>query len=173
MHQLRLPRSRIYNFGFVCAFFSIGSILVAFMMSPLIFSFPDMNSRCAWVLPLASLLKSSSDNERKTTEMISTSTESRNLAFPLAATVCYESYSTSLGNWDLPSAFLPAGASPLATSPLSLRSMCQLSVFPSLFLSVNEKTALPFFTASFRPASSDFSELFMTSKASEEGNASA
>ena len=42
------------------------------MMSPLIFSFPDMNNRCAWVLPLASLLKSSSDSERKTVLVIST-----------------------------------------------------------------------------------------------------
>ena len=72
----------------------------------------------------------------------------------------------------LPSAFLPAGASPFATTPLSFKSMCQLSVFPSLFLRVKENTALPFFTASFRPASSDFNELLMASNASEEGNAS-
>lgn len=70
MHTKGVPH--IYNFGFVCAFFNIGSIFVAFMISPLIFSFPDMNNRCAWVLPLASLPKSSSDNERKTVLLIST-----------------------------------------------------------------------------------------------------
>lgn len=32
-------------------------------------------------------------------------------------------------NWiDQPSAFFPGGASPLATNPFSLRSMCQASV---------------------------------------------
>ena len=71
-----------------------------------------------------------------------------------------------------PSAFFPLGASPLPTSPFSFRSICQLSVFPSLFFSVNAKTALPFFTASFRSASSDWRELLMASKAAEEGNES-
>ena len=50
--------------------------------------------------------------------------------------------------------------------------MYQLSVSPSLFLSVNAKTALPFFTASFRSASSDCRELLIVSKAAEEGNES-
>ena len=71
MHNL-LGAARIYNFGLVCAFFNIGSIFVAFMMSPLIFSFPDMNNRCAWVLPLAIFPKSSSDSDRKTRPAIST-----------------------------------------------------------------------------------------------------
>ncbi len=56
----------IYNFAFVCAFFRIGSIFVAFMTSPFIFSFPDMNSRCACVFPLTSLPKSSSDSDKVT-----------------------------------------------------------------------------------------------------------
>ena len=74
---------------------------------------------------------------------------------------------------DLPSAFFPSGASPLATTPFSLRSMNQLSVCPSLFFRVNANMALPFLTASFRSASLDWRELLMASKAGEEGNASA
>ena len=50
--------------------------------------------------------------------------------------------------------------------------MCQLSVCPSLFLSVNAKTALPFFIASFRSASSDCRELLIASKAADEGKES-
>ena len=49
-----------YSFAFVCAFFRIGSILVAFITSPLIFSFPLMNNFCAFALPEISLPKSSS-----------------------------------------------------------------------------------------------------------------
>ena len=71
-----------------------------------------------------------------------------------------------------PSAFFPLGASPLPTTPFSFKSICQLSVFPSVFFNVNAKTALPFFTASFRSASSDWRELLMASKAAEEGNES-
>jgi len=56
----------IYSFAFACAFFNTGSIFVAFMTSPVSFSLPAMNNRCAWVLPLVSLPKSSSDNERVT-----------------------------------------------------------------------------------------------------------
>lgn len=61
---------------------------------------------------------------------------------------------------------------PLATAPLSLRSMCQLAVSPALFLRVNAKTALPFLMASLRPASSLLRAALMASKASEEGKAS-
>ena len=68
-----------------------------------------------------------------------------------------------------PSAF---AGSPFATSPFSLRSMYQLSVCPSLFFSVNAKTALPFLTASFRSAASDWREELIASKAAEEGKTS-
>lgn len=50
--------------------------------------------------------------------------------------------------------------------------MYQLSVCPSLFLSVNAKIALPFFTASFRSASSDCREVLIASKAADEGKES-
>lgn len=49
-----------YNFAPVCAFFNIGSIFVAFITSPRIFSFPLINSFCAFALPLTSLPNSSS-----------------------------------------------------------------------------------------------------------------
>ena len=68
-----------------------------------------------------------------------------------------------------PSAF---AGSPFATSPFSLRSMYQLSVCPSLFFNVKAKTALPFFTASFRSAASDWREELIASKAAEEGKTS-
>lgn len=35
----------IYSLALVCAFFKMGSILVAFITSPLTLSFPDMKSR--------------------------------------------------------------------------------------------------------------------------------
>ena len=73
---------------------------------------------------------------------------------------------------DSPSAFFPSGASPLPTSPLSFKSIYQLSVLLALFFNVNAKMALPFLTASFRSASSDCRELLMASKAAEEGKAS-
>lgn len=56
----------IYSLALVWAFFRIGSILVAFITSPLTLSFPDMNSRCAFASPATNLPKSSSDSERVT-----------------------------------------------------------------------------------------------------------
>jgi hypothetical protein len=61
----------LYSFALVaCAFFRIGSILVAFMTSPLTFNFPDMNNRCAFALPATNLPKSSSERERVTIKQI-------------------------------------------------------------------------------------------------------
>ena len=73
---------------------------------------------------------------------------------------------------DLPFAFSPSGASPSPTTPLFLRSICQLDVSPELFLSVNAKMALPFLTASLRSASSEVRDEWMASKAAEEGKES-
>lgn len=72
----------------------------------------------------------------------------------------------------LPFAFLPAGASPFATSPFSFKSMCQLSVAPAPFFNVKAKIALPFLMASFRSASLEWSDSLMASKATDEGKAS-
>lgn len=72
----------------------------------------------------------------------------------------------------IPSAFFPVGASPLPTSPFSLRSIYQLSVDPSLFFSVNANIALPFLTASLRSAASEWRELLIASKAADDGKAS-
>lgn len=60
---------------------------------------------------------------------------------------------------------------PVATLPDSLRSMCQLSVSPALFLRVKAKTALACLMASLR-TSSLVSASEMASKAAEEGNLS-
>lgn len=59
-----------YSLAFVCALFSIGSIFVAFITSPLTFSLPAMKSLCAFALPLTSLPKSSSDNESVTIDRL-------------------------------------------------------------------------------------------------------
>ena len=72
----------------------------------------------------------------------------------------------------LPSAFLPSGTSPLHISPLSFRSIYQLSVVPDVFFSVNANIALPFLMASLRSASFDFSDSLMRSKAADDGKAS-
>lgn len=50
--------------------------------------------------------------------------------------------------------------------------MFQASSCPSLFFSLKAKMALACFTASFRPPSSDWRELWMTSKAADDGNES-
>lgn len=69
----------------------------------------------------------------------------------------------------------PVGLSPrpFPTSPLFLRSICQLSVSPALFFNVKANTAFPCLTASLRSASDAVRASFMVSKASEEGNAAA
>lgn len=50
----------------VWAFFITGSILVAFITSPLIFNLPDMNSFCALALPETRFAKSLSESSRVT-----------------------------------------------------------------------------------------------------------
>lgn len=61
---------------------------------------------------------------------------------------------------------------PVATLPDSLRSMCQLSVSPALFLRVKAKTALPCLMASLRSSGLESRAEAMASKATEEGNLS-
>jgi hypothetical protein len=58
---------------------------------------------------------------------------------------------------------------PFRTSPLSFKSMCQLSVSPALFFSVNANMALPFLMASLRSVSEDWRASLMASNASEDG----
>jgi len=62
--------------------------------------------------------------------------------------------------------------SPFPTSPLFLRSMCQLSVSPALFFNVNANTAFACLMASLRSASEDLRVSLIVSKAAEEGKAS-
>jgi len=50
----------IYSLALFRALLRIGSILVAFMTSPLTLSFPLMNSFCAFALPEVSFAKSTS-----------------------------------------------------------------------------------------------------------------
>jgi len=57
-----------HSLAFVCAFFRIGSILVAFMTLPVIFSLPLMNSFCAFALPEMSFAKSTSESLRVTVQ---------------------------------------------------------------------------------------------------------
>ena len=59
-------RARFYSFAPVCALLRTGSIRVAFITSPLIFSFPLMNSFCAFAFPAIKLAKSVSERERVT-----------------------------------------------------------------------------------------------------------
>lgn len=75
----------------------------------------------------------------------------------------------SSDNDNVTSAFLPSGATPLPTVPVLLRSMCQADSWPEAFLRTKAKMALPFFMASLRSASEDWREVFIASKAAEEG----
>ena len=136
-----------------------------FITSPLIFSFPDMNNDCAFALPETSLPKFSSDRLRVTVARCQ-----HLLAKQSLPSLCRRRSTLACSS---PFAFLPAGASPFATSPFSLRSMCQLSVWPEAFFKVKAKMALPFLMASFRSASFDLSESLMMSKATDDGKASA
>lgn len=144
------------------------------MTSPVIFSLPAMNNRCAWVLPLVSLPKSSSDNERVTIILhqygpLENTTEAAMIERCVAWLEDRLIGRQSARIRSSPSAF---SGFPLMTSPFSLRSMYQLSVSPFVFFRLNAKIALPFFTASLRSASSDLRELLMASNASEDGKAS-
>jgi hypothetical protein len=90
-------------------------------------------------------------------------------AFALPCTSLPKSASLSCS---VTAAFLPSGATPLPTVPLSLRSMYHESVLPALFLSVKAKMAPPFLMASLRSASEEERERAISSKAAEAGNSS-
>jgi hypothetical protein len=90
-------------------------------------------------------------------------------AFALPCTNCPKSLSLSTR---VTAAFLPSGANPLPTVPVSLRSMYHESVSPEAFLSVKAKMAPPFLMASLRSASEEEREREISSKAAEEGWAS-
>lgn len=64
--------------------------------------------------------------------------------------------------------FLPSGATPRPTVPVSLRSMCHDSSLPA-FLSVKAKMPLPDLMAALRSASEPAREAWIASKAAEEG----
>jgi hypothetical protein len=66
-HKTPINERSIYSLAFVWALPKIGSRRVAFMISPLIFSFPAMNKDCAFAVPLTNLPKSSSLRRRVTT----------------------------------------------------------------------------------------------------------
>jgi hypothetical protein len=157
------------------AFASTPSSLVAFITSPLTFNFPDMNSLCAFAFPLTNFPKSSSDSDRVTVQercqlLVSDNAAANEWLHGQSKGVLETRHAIfNLG------ALLPVGfsPSPFPTSPLLLRSMCQLSVSPALFFSVNANTAFPCLIASLRSASEAVRALLITSKASEEGNASA
>ena len=90
-------------------------------------------------------------------------------AFALPCTSLPKSASLSCS---VTAAFLPSGATPLPTVPLSLRSMYHESVLPALFLRVKAKMAPPFLMASLRSASEEERERAISSKAAEAGNSS-
>ena len=133
----------------------IGSILVAFITSPFTLSLPLMYSFCAFALPAMSFANWSSAKMRLTERLI---------CQPDAMLQVIEK-----GN--LPPGFLPSGARPLPTVPVSFRSMCQLSCSPCSFFSVKAKMAPPFWMASLRSASLERADA-IASKAADEGQAS-
>jgi hypothetical protein len=90
-------------------------------------------------------------------------------AFALPATNCPKSLSLSTS---VTAAFLPSGAVPLPTVPVSFRSMNHESVSPEVFLSVKAKMTPPFLMASCLSAGELERDWEMASKAAEEGKAS-
>lgn len=113
-----------------------GVLQLAFITSPRTFSFPLINSFCAFAFPCTNFPKSASLNTNVT------------------------------------AAFLPSGAAPWPTVPVSLRSMYHDSCAPALFLRVKAKMALPCLMASLRSASEEERERAISSKAAEEGKSS-
>lgn len=144
-----------------CAFFKIGSILVAFITSPLTLSLPLMNSFCALAFPETSFEKSSSESWSVTRRMSARAASQR---FP---TIIVSNH-RGLGLCNVPLAFFPSGAAPFPTVPVSFKSMCQLSVLPSPFFSVKPKMAPPFLMASLRSLSS-LRASAIRSKADDDG----
>lgn len=96
----------------------------------------------------------------------------RNCAGPQSAFILGSTYAPMPSCGRSACRYIPVGLSPspFPTSPLFFKSMCQLSVSPALFFSVNANTAFPCLMASFLSAS-DERALLMASKASDEGNA--
>jgi len=90
-------------------------------------------------------------------------------AFALPATNFAKSASLSCS---VTAGFLPSGARPLPTVPVSLRSMYHDSVSEALFFSVKAKIAPPFLMASLRSASEPEMAREISSKAAEAGKAS-
>ena len=68
-------------------------------------------------------------------------------------------------------AFLPSGAVPRPTVPVSFRSMCHDSSLPA-FLSLKAKMPLPDLMAALRSAGDADREAWIASKAAEEGKSS-
>jgi hypothetical protein len=87
-------------------------------------------------------------------------------AFALPATSCPKSFSL---NTNVTLAFLPSGAAPFPTVPVSLRSMCHFSTAPAGPFSSKAKMLPPFLMASFRSASLEERDAEITSNAAEEG----
>lgn len=163
----RHRRPAVYSLALVWAFFMMGSILVAFMMSPLILSLPDMKSFWALALPATRSAKSASESCRVTGRL---SAFCACVAFsPLQIGVAARMNAASEGA-DEPLGLVPR---PLPTLPVSLRSMCHDSVSPPAFLRVKAKVALAWEMASLRSSSLELSVSLMTSKAAEAGNLSA
>jgi hypothetical protein len=180
------------------AFLRMGSSLVAFMTSPLTFSFPLMKSFCALALPATRSEKVASVRLRVTRRggrrhvLVFRCGYSQSF-FRFSVGFCFFVPSlrhmpyddqrrifSRIGvllkrqrkkNEDSPPAFLPAGAAPLPRVPVSFRSMYQACSLPALFLRLKAKMAPPFLMASLRSASLWRADA-MASKAAEEGNAS-
>jgi hypothetical protein len=145
----------LYSLAFVLLLANMGSSFVAFITSPLTFSFPDMKSRWALAFPATSFPKSSSERDRVT------GGDGR-----LALQAVY----IARGRARLPVGLSPR---PLETTPLFLRSTFQLSVSPALFFRVKAKTEPACLMAFLRSASSLERASLIASKASEAGNAAA
>jgi hypothetical protein len=86
-------------------------------------------------------------------------------AFALPCTNCPKSLSL---NTSVTAAFLPSGATPLPTVPVSFKSMYHESVAPAVFLSVKAKIAPPFLIASCLSEGEE-REREISSKAAEAG----
>lgn len=159
--RVSLASTPVYSLALVWAFFRTGSIFVAFMILPLIFSLPPMNRRWALALPATREPKSASESWRVT------------LHHHISASpIPSRGISPGDKEGNIPSALPPSGAAPLPTSPLFFRSRYQLSSLPSLFLTVKAMIALVFSMASLRSAASAWRTPLMASKAAEEGKAS-
>lgn len=150
-----------------------GSILVAFIMLPLILSLPPMKRRWALALPVTRAPKSASERMRVTVFVRQVPPSAIVIVPRMMGREMRRIILQRERGIHIPSAFPPGGAGPLPATPFSFTSTYQLASWPLEFLRVIPTMVFAFSMASLRSSSLFWRVALMMSNAAEEGKASA